>query len=121
MRTLRYVALLSIAVAAFASDRPSDTQSSQFQPNVEWKLPIRATDGTFRFRSLPDVPRSQKIPREAGEQDLSGNVCYFIRSYVMTREDDTGATHLDHVTTCTPSSRFQSKKARVRVVPALAP
>ena len=119
MRSLRYVALLSIAVTAFAADKTSATQSSNFQPDVEWKSSIRATDGTFRFRSLPGSSRGLgKIPREQLERFLGGNTCYFIRSYVMRRDDDSEAMHLEKMTTCTPVSRFQMKKT-VRVVPAV--
>ena len=118
MRTLRYLALLSIAVATFASEPPNDTQSSQLQPDIEWKSPIRATDGTFRFRSLPDSPPGiRKIPRGTLERNLGRGNCYFIRSYVMHRDDDTEAVHLEKVTTCTPMSRFQMKET-VRVAPA---
>ena len=118
MRTLRYLALLSIAVAAFASETPNDTQSPQFQPNIEWKSPIRATDGTFRFRSLPNAPQGiREIPRGALERYLGRGTCYFIRSYVMHRDDDTEAMHLEKMTTCTPMSNFQMKET-VRVAPA---
>jgi hypothetical protein len=119
MRILRYLALLSIAVAAFAAEKPNDTESFQLQPKVEWKSPIRRSDGTFRFHSVPNSARGiGEMPRGALERYLGRNSCYFIRSYIMHRDDDTEAMHLEKMTTCTPMSRFQMKKT-VRVVPAV--
>ena len=127
MRILRLAALLVIAVAAVAADKPNDS-GIQFPPKFDWKTPVRGPDGTYHFMSIPNSAPI-RVMDELSKEDfarslkdgLSGNTCYFIRSYVMKREDDTGATHLDHVTTCTPSSRFATKKVRVRVVPAVQP
>lgn len=51
-------------------------------------------------------------------QQQDANTCYFIRSYIMKREGEAGATHLDHVTTCTPKSRIRMK-TKVKFTPAV--
>jgi len=126
MRILHVTALLVIAVAA-AAQNPSGN-AFQSPPKFEWQSPMPGPNRTFQFQTMPNSgqtrgmeERSKAALAPSLADRFSGNTCYFIRSYIMKREDDTGATHLDHVTTCTPSSRFETRKARVRVVPAIQP
>lgn len=115
MRTLRYLALLSVAVAAFAADKPSDTLSLKLQPQMEWKSPFRGPDGRFQFRTLPDsIRRRSRLPETIQPFGPGGNTCYFIRSYAVRRVDGTDETVPAGVTTCTPSSRFQLKRSAPR-------
>ena len=105
-------ALLLIAVAAFASDRPVTDQGIKFQRNT----PVRNADGTFQARPQVDLSRSpvRRVPPEVVERFLGGNVCYFIRSYNVTRVDGTDETVPAGQTTCVPASRFQMKRAAPR-------
>lgn len=122
MRIARLAALLLIAVGITAAQNQSN-DALKFQPKFDLKAPVRGPDGVLRF-----MPNSQQVGAldDLSKGDLarylkdrqSGNTCYFIRSYVMKRDDDTDAMRLDHVTTCTPMSRFQMKKT-VRVLPAI--
>ena len=131
-RILRLTALLLIAAGACAQDSLDEaiTWSSVNAPYTHFAVTVKNSNGTVENRLVeqPDVlsmaeyrsrntyPLAKKI---LGWSDDYGP-CYFIRSYVMHRDDDTEAMHLDHVTTCTPMSRFQMKKTqRVPVVPAL--
>ena len=117
MRTLRYLALLSLAVAAFAQDKPSDTPSPDLQPKIDWKTSIRGPDGTFQFRALPDAAtttKGRRLPPDVAERFLGGNICYYIRSYAVKRVDGTDETVPAGETTCTPASRFQLRRSAPR-------
>lgn len=130
MRMLRLAALLLIAIAACAQDgvREVVTFTTVTAPHQQFRVNVPTPRGTVEPRLIeqPDVLSMAKyrsrVPEEIASHRFRGGVeggpCYFIRSYVMHREDGTDVTHLDHVTTCTPMSRFQMKKT-VRVVPAI--
>ena len=125
MRTLRYVAFLLIVFAASIA-----SAYGPFQAGVAPSLSnndelVRKADGVVQFRVAPTrLPRSFTVdPMAHLRRNFEGpydpdNTCYFIRSYVMAREGETGATHLDHVTTCTPQSRIRMK-TKVRFTPAI--
>jgi len=142
MRSLRYVAFLLVVFAttsAFCSDRSGDTSIPVRQSSV-----TRDANGNFHFQIAPDANHSRQFTlppsvRTADSADArkqrakalaldalrdrieheSANVCYFIRSYIMKREGDTGATHLERVETCTPGGQIHMKQT-VRVIPAIA-
>jgi hypothetical protein len=114
MRGVCLLSLLFIACSAFAGD-----DFVQVTPKTQWDAPLRASDGTFQFRTVPDAGRWAASPRDqVFSERQDENVCYFIRSYIMKRRGETGATYLDRVQTCTPKSTIR-KKATVRVVPAI--
>ena len=115
MRTLRYLALLLIAAAAFAAEKPSDTPSFKRQPKTDWKTQVRGPDGSFQFRTWPDSKRLRDELSQALQKTVpGGNTCYFIRSYAVKRVDGTDETVQAGVTTCTPSSRFQLRRSAPR-------
>ncbi len=122
MRTLRLVSLVVlIATFAFAADTnfPKGTPADSL-----FRIGVRNPTGNidYQFVTQPDVIRtpvkSRKFSAAEMEAYLHGNTCYFIRSYIMKREGEDGATHLDHVTTCTPQSRIRMK-TRVKFTPAV--
>ncbi len=131
MRILRLTALLLIATFAYAQKplREVVTWSSIDAPHTQFLVTVKDAQGPTENHLVaqPDVfsmtkyrahnltPLAKRILRFSPED----NTCYFIRSYIMHREDDTDVTHLDRMTTCTPGSRFQMKKT-VRVAPAIA-
>ncbi len=115
MRIPRYVALLCVAVSAFAADTPSDSPPLKLQPQMEWKSPFRGPDGRLQFRTLPDsIRRRSRLPETIQPFGPGGNTCYFIRSYAVRRVDGTDETVPAGVTTCTPSSRFQLRRSTPR-------
>lgn len=75
----------------------SDVQISS-APEAEWdRDAARQSFSTLRFRS------------KFGEEDPT---CFYIRSYRLTRDDPhSDATRLAGHSTCTPSSRFQTRRA----------
>ena len=131
MRPLRYVALLLVvmATATFAAEPgPSNSPARSAL--------TRDANGNFQFRILESAPARQffapgpasqssaqgrELVRDGANEGLNAfprdRVCYFIRNYIMKREGERGATHLDRVETCTPLSRIHTKKT-VRIVPA---
>lgn len=124
---LRLTALLLIAIAACAQEmREVVTYSTVSAPHTQFLVTLKTSNGTVENRLIEQPAvlsmtqyRSLTVPltkRTLRLRDDSGP-CYFIRSYVMKRQDDTDVMNLDHITTCTPMSRFQMKKT-VRVVPA---
>ena len=129
MRLLRLTALLLIAIAACAQDgREVVSDSTVSAPHAQFLVTVKNPGGAVENRVV-DQPtvlstakyrsrNSNEIANDPIRDGVGDGPCYFIRSYVMKREDDTDAMHLDHVTTCTPMSRFQMKKT-VRVVPAV--
>ncbi len=116
MRIVTLILLVLLATVAYAQ-RPAD--ATAVAPNVNSAtetILVSQPDvlSNTTERSRDSTPLTSKLLRSPGDR----GTCFFIRSYVMKREDDTDAMHLDHVTTCTPMSRFQMKKT-VRVVPAI--
>ena len=122
MRTLRVVALLLVAVSACAATSDPVTPG-RATPSV-FLIGVNSSDGVVAYQPVqqPDVIGARIDASRWKRLDTfrDDHTCYFIRSYVMKREGETGATHLDHVTTCTPASRFQSKKTHVKFTPAVA-
>ncbi len=127
---LRVTALLLIAMGACAQDgrREVVTFSTVNTPHTQFLVTVKTAQGAVEnhFIEQPAVLSMAKYrghdPYEIATHLRRGGFedgpCYFIRSYVMKREDDTDVMQLDHVTTCTPMSRFQMKRT-VRVVPAI--
>ncbi len=125
---LRLTALLLIAMGACAQDgmREVVTYSTVTAPHTQFLVTVKSAHGVEN--RLIEQPAVLSMAKYRGDNltetrrilrfSPEGNTCYFIRSYIMHREDDTDVTHLDRMTTCTPSSRFQMKKT-VRVVPAI--
>ncbi len=130
MRILRLTALLLIAASAYAQKplREVVTWSSIDAPHTHFAVAVKNSNGNVENRLVeqPDVLSMAKYrahqftPLRKKVLGLPDNIgpCYFIRSYVMERYDGGDAMRLDHMTTCTPSSRFQMKKT-MRVVPAI--
>jgi hypothetical protein len=115
MRALRSVALLLIAAAAFAAQKPDDAPSFSRQPKTDWKTQLRAPDGSFQFRTLPDSAQLRYDRSPTLERYFpGGNTCYFIRSYAVKRVDGTDETVPAGVTTCTPASRFRLRRSAPR-------
>ena len=112
MRILRIVAYLLIATGAFA----------QAAPPVQAVLPQREFSVDLQNHDRSAMPQARVDPMQWSQPytfNPNDNTCYFIRSYVMKREGEAGATHLDHVTTCTPKSRIRMK-TKVKFAPAVA-
>ncbi len=113
MRILRFVALLiviftSAAVLSQVSTAPQRDikDAPRFSYQIAAAMP---QDMSVRFSEVR-THRIQFVDSEMG-------TCYFIRSYEQKRIDGTDITVPGKMTTCTPASRFQMKKA-VRAVPA---
>ncbi len=126
---LRLTALLLIAVGACAQAglREVVTFSTISTPHTQFLVTVKTASGVENH--LIEQPtvlsmtkyrnrNSSEIAKHLARDGFGDGPCYFIRSYVMKREDDTDVMHLDHVTTCTPMSRFQMKRT-VRVLPAI--
>ena len=108
MRILRIFTFLLITTGMFASELPAQ---QALQPPHDF-----AAD--FRDARVPPVQQYQ-IPFPGRDRiDANEHNCYFIRSYIMKREGETGATHLDRITTCTPQSRIRMK-SKVKFTPAV--
>ncbi|MGH9524874.1 MAG: hypothetical protein ACRD3E_20305, partial [Terriglobales bacterium] len=124
MRVLRYVAFLLIVGATVAVAAEPGRANSSMRGAL-----TRDANGNFQFSVMQAAPSRKFIvptvdladasdPRkqlaqngadEALRETIEGpNVCYFIRSYIMKREGERGATHLERVETCTPMSRIHT-------------
>lgn len=76
----------------------SSSESSTAEVEREW-------DRDAARQSFSDLTFRSKV----GEEDAT---CFYIRSYRVTRDDpQSDATRLAGYSTCTPSSRFQTKRA----------
>ena len=125
MRLLRLTALLLIAIGACAQDE-SVTFSTITAPHTQFVINVQTAQGSEpRLIEQPSVLSMAKYRSQNSAESAeylfrgsSDGPCYFIRSYVMKRDDGGDGMRLDHVTTCTPTSRFQMKKT-VRVMPAI--
>ena len=130
MRTLRLVSLLLIATCAFAQNddaREVITTSTALSPHALFQVDVRSGNATApHLVQQPGVfaaPWTRGADARLNVGDAfrtyraDNNTCYFIRSYIMKREGETGATHLDRVTTCTPKSKIRMK-TKVKFTPA---
>lgn len=113
MRNMCLAVLLLLAASGLAAQTSSEGTAPNPQPQFRWKA-FQSPDGTFQFRTLPDAKgRRFAMPLPGSD------TCYFIRSYVMKRDDDgSDAVHLDRVTTCTPKPRVRMRST-IRVLPAV--
>jgi hypothetical protein len=81
-------------------DRQISSSSESSSPEVE-----REWDRDAAGQSFSTLTFRSKF----GEEDAT---CFYIRSYRVTRDDpQADATRLAGYSTCTPSSRFQTKRA----------
>ena len=111
MRILRMFVFLLIATCAFAQSVPP---AQAVLPPGQFTIDLRNHDRSSNSQTQIE-PLQWAKPYAFDPND---NTCYFIRSYVMKREGEAGATHLDHVTTCTPKSRIRMK-TKVKFTPAV--
>jgi hypothetical protein len=120
MRTLQVFSLLLFAVVAVAQTTAPQTPAQAAPPGTitiqrhDFAADLQNGDELnghrIRVSPMPWTPSYAFNP--------DANTCYFIRSYIMKREGEAGATHLDHVTTCTPKSRIRMK-TKVKFTPAI--
>lgn len=111
MSILRLLAVLLIASGALAQGAPA---GQLIVTQHDFAADLQNHDG-------PNKPQIRIAPMPWTQPNAfnpDSNTCYFIRSYVMKREGEAGATHLDHVTTCTPKSRIRMK-TKVKFTPAV--
>jgi len=122
MRTVRLACLLLIATCGFAqtlsqSPQPSRNFALDFTRPATANADPSASPFLLAMPAGDRAARTGRLPQFLADSK-DGNTCYFIRSYIMKRESETGATHLDHVTTCTPKSRIRMK-TKVKFTPAV--
>jgi hypothetical protein len=100
---------------------PTATTSEPWRiiPDQPLYSPGQNSQGDIRIDQYKADPASGFFKQEpettSSLDDLPGDTCFTIRSYVMARDDkDSDSTHLAGYSTCQPSSRYRMKKAEVR-------
>jgi hypothetical protein len=106
------------AVNAAAADQFHTDLSAQreAQASVPSDDPANAqSQSRGHLITLLDLERT--APRYIPKSDLqSDTTCFFIRSYLMVRDDPhSDSTHRDGSTTCVPSARFRVYTANERI------
>ncbi len=116
MRILRLVAFLTVifsSAAVLSQVSTAPRRNIKDAPRFSYQIAaVMPQDMSVRFSDVR-THRIQFVDSEIG-------TCLFIRSYERKRIDGTDITVPGKMTTCTPASRFQMKKA-VRAVPADRP
>jgi len=102
---------------------PAATTSEPWKiiPDQPLYSPGQDSSGDIRADQYKADPASRLVKEEpetiSRVDDLPGDTCFAIRSYVMARDNkDSDSTHLVSYSTCQPASRYRMKKAEVRSV-----
>jgi len=132
-------ALFAPAMIAFAQSQSPSADAAKAEPLEATPFPDsaggtnqaavpKAHVGTALDRMRIDPFKAQigwLFPREGSNDHAialdpgTGGFCYFIRSYVVARDDaHSDSTHLVRSSTCQPAGRFHVHTADLTVVPA---